>query len=249
MSTMLCSLPPDASWAANATPDPSTGAGINHNPVTGPDSPAPSPLIKSVPQVSEPTGSTTIKTLSPALLKAKAAKKGFAAPVGKREQATYPLQKPPKSKFVRVHPSPTYRIAGVLTITDSDTGEINYVSPDLELPEFIESQTRVSDLYAAQMSDGSYFIWPVHRSETTWYRAAKQAVATATRKWIAVVARRSANTYDLIEPEDAIPEPDWSALPPFMEMVESAFDGHMITDIDHPFLRKLRGYRDDDDAE
>jgi hypothetical protein len=32
-------------------------------------------------------------------------------------------------------------------------------------------------------------------------------------------------------------------------MVESAFDGHMITYPDHPFLRKLRGVREDDDAE
>jgi hypothetical protein len=202
-----------------------------------------------VPQAEEPAGPSRIKALSPALAKARAAKKGFAAPVGRREQATYPLQKPPKSRFVRVHPSPGYRMSGVLTITDTDTGEINYVSPDLELPEFIESQTRITDLYAAQMSDGSFFIWPIHRSETTWFRAARQAVATASRKWIAVVARRSANTYDLIAPEDTIPEPDWSALPPFAEMVESAFDGHMITHPDHPFLRRLRGVREDDDAE
>ncbi len=202
--------------------------------------------IKTVPQAEEPGGSFKIKTLSPALVKAKAAKKGFSAPVGKRTQATFPLQKPPKNKFVRVHPSPEYRISGVLTLTDTDTGQIKYVSPDLELPEFIESQTRVTDLYAAQMSDGSYFIWPLHRSETTWFKAAKQAVSTATKKWVAVVARRSANTYDLIEPEDAIPEPDWSSLPPFAEMVESAFEDHMITHLDHPFLRKLRGFRDDD---
>lgn len=230
-------------------PDPVVGAGIDLNPGEVRDCAAPSAAIKPLPQADGPAGTAKIKTLSPALMKAKAAKKGFAAPVGRRVQATYPLQRPPKSKFVRAHPSADYRMGGVLTLTDSDTGEINYVSPDLELPEFIESQTRVTDLYAAQMHDGSFFIWPVHRSDTTWYRAAKQAVATATRKWIAVVARRSANTYDLVEPEDAIPEPDWSALPPFMEMVESAFDGHMVTDIDHPFLRKLRGYRDDDDAE
>lgn len=182
-------------------------------------------------------------------MKAKAAKKGFSAPVGKRTQATFPLQKPPKNKFIRVHPSPDYRMSGVLTLTDNDTGQIKYVSPDLELPPFIESQTKVTDLFAAQMSDASFFIYPVHRSETTWYRAAKQAVKVAQDKWVAVVARRSANTYDLIEPEDTIPEPDWSVLPPFSEMVESAFDGHMITSLDHPFLRKLRGFRDDDDAE
>lgn len=208
-----------------------------------------SAAIKTVPQAEEPAGSSRIKTLSTALVKAKAAKKGFSAPVGKRTQATFPLLKPPKNKFVRVHPSPEYRMSGVLTLTDTDTGQIKYVSPDLELPEFIESQTRVTDLYAAQMSDGSFFIWPLHRSETTWFKGAKQAVSMATKKWVAIVARRSANTYDLIEPEDIIPEPDWSVLPPFAEMVESAFEDHMVMHPDHPFLRKLRGFRDDDDAE
>jgi hypothetical protein len=208
-----------------------------------------SQTIKSVQQAEESVGQSRIKTLSPALVKAKAAKKGFSAPVGKRVQATYPLVKPPKNKFVRVHPSSEYRLSGVLTLTDTDTGQIKYVSPDLELPEFIESQTRVTDLYAAQMSDGSFFIWPLHRSETTWFRAAKQAVSVATKKWVAVVARRAANTYDLVEPEDNIPEPDWSALPPFADMVESAFEDHMITNLDHPFLRKLRGFRVDNDAE
>lgn len=159
----------------------------------------------------------------------------------------YPLQKPPKNKFVRVHASPEYRMSGVLTLTDLDTGEIYYVSPDLDLPEFLNSQTRVTDLFAAQMSDGSFFIWPQHRSETSWYRAAKAAIRTAMGKWIAVVARRAANTYDLIEPEDCIPEPDWSSIPPFAAMVETAFEDHMITSLDHPFLRKLRGFREDGD--
>jgi hypothetical protein len=32
-------------------------------------------------------------------------------------------------------------------------------------------------------------------------------------------------------------------------MVESAFEEHMITHLDHPFLRKPRGFRDDDDGD
>ena len=99
------------------------------------------------------------------------------------------------------------------------------------------------------MSDGSIFIWPLHRSETSWYRAAKSAISKAMSNWVAVVARRAANTYDLVQPEDSIPEPDWTALPLFAEMVESAFEDHMITSLDHPFLRKLRGFREDGDDE
>jgi hypothetical protein len=62
-----------------------------------------------------------------------------------------------------------------------------------------------------------------------------------------VVARKSANTYDLYEPEGILPEPDWSRLPPFMEMIESGFEEKMITSLEHPILRKLRGLADDND--
>ena len=222
-------------------PQPETGAELS--------APTTSTEIKTVQPKEEWVGSSKVKNAPPALVKAMNAKKGFAAPVGKRVQATYPLQKPPKNKFVRVHPSSEYRLNGVLTLTDLDTSEIYYVSPDLSLPAFIESQTRVTDLFAAQMSDGSMFIWPLHRSETSWYRAAKAAIRVAVSKWVAVVARRAANTYDLVEPEDSIPEPEWSSLPPFGELLESAFEDHMVTSLDHPFLRKLRGFREDGDDE
>jgi len=220
-------------------PQPETGAEFS--------APTTSPKINTALQTEESAASSKIKTISAAMQKAINAKKGFSAPVGKRVQATYPLQKPPKNKFVRVHPSPEYRMNGVLTLTDLDTSEIYYVSPDLDLPEFISSQTRVTDLFGAQMSDGSMFIWPLHRSETSWYRAAKAAIRIAVSKWVAVVARRAANTYDLVEPEDSIPEPEWSSLPPFAEMLESAFEDHIVTSLDHPFLRKLRGFREDGD--
>jgi len=232
---------PNGFGGVDPQPQPETGA-ENSAPTT-------STKIKTAEQTDEPSSSGKIKSASTAMVKALNAKKSYSAPVGKRVQATYPLQKPPKNKFVRVHPSSEYRLNGVLTLTDLDTSEIYYVSPDLKLPAFIESQTRVTDLFAAQMSDGSMFIWPLHRSETSWYRAAKAAIRIAVSKWVAVVARRAANTYDLVEPEDSIPEPDWSSLPPFAEMLESAFEDHMVTSLDHAFLRKLRGFREDGDDE
>lgn len=204
--------------------------------------------IKTIPQQEQVTRSSIIKTQSPALLKAKAAKKGTSAPAGKQLQRDFPYQKPPKSKFVRVHPSPNYHLLGLLTMEDKDMSVSYYLSPDLELPDFIESQARVTDVYAAQMHDGTFFVWPVNRSDTSWYRSAKTTIRTAMTQWIAVIAKKSGNIYKMVVPEEAIPEPEWSDLPLFIEMVESAFDGHMITDLDHPYLRKLRGCREDDDA-
>ncbi len=203
------------------------------------------PVPIAAPSENIPQGK--IKPVSSVAARARNAKKDFTAPLGKRTQATFPIQKPLKSKYVRVHPGKEYRLARVLTYTDEDTGEIYYVSPDLELPGSVESRTKLTDLYASQAHDGTNFIWYVHHSDTSWFRAAKRAVRAATDNWRRVVARKSANTYDLYDPEDTIPEPDWSTLPPFMEMVESGFEDRLIYSNDHPVLRKLRGMRDDDE--
>jgi hypothetical protein len=206
-------------------------------------------LIKSVPASTTPESSQQgrIKPVSSVVALARSAKKDFAAPVGKRTQASFPLMKPLKTKYVRVHPAPEYRMSRILTFTEEESGEIYYVSPDLEVPASIENHIKLSNLYAAQAHDGTFFIWYIHHSDTSWFRAALKTVSVTTGNWRRVIARKGANTYDLYAPEDAIPEPDWSTLPPFMEMVESGFDDRMIMSIDHPVLRKLRGLRDDDE--
>lgn len=202
------------------------------------------PDAASAPTPSRPA-SGLIKPAPLALTLARNARKSTEAPIGKRVQATYPMMKPAKDKFVRVHPDAGYRMAGILTYWDNEASDLYYVSPDLELPPSLSSQTKISDLYAAQAHDGTSFIWYVHRSDTSWYRAAQKSVQMATQRWIRVVARRSANSYDLYEPEDALPEPDWSRLPSFMDMVESGFEEKMILSLDHPIFRRLRGLIDE----
>jgi hypothetical protein len=145
-----------------------------------------------------------------------------------------------------VHPAKEYHLPGILTHYDEDNQELYYVSPDLELPESLEGQTKITDLYAAQTHDGTFFIWWVNRSATSWFRAAQKALRTAREGWVRVVSRKGANTYDLYDPENPIPDPDWSKLPPFIEMVEDSFEGRLVNSLEHPLLRKLRGLHDDE---
>jgi hypothetical protein len=85
-------------------------------------------------------------------------------------------------------------------------------------------------------------------SDTNWYKAARRAVNAALNRWVQVQARKAANTYDLITPLDPIPDPDWSSFRPFDEMLDNAFDEHVIASVDHPLIRKLKGINDDDEA-
>lgn len=185
-----------------------------------------------------------IRSISTTHALAKTAKKDYSAPVGKRLQTTYPI-KSQKGKFIRVHPDASYRQMGVLTFEEPDTQDIYYVSPELEIPDSYGVSLRVTNLYMALTHDGMFFVWPVHRSETTWYRSAMKAVGRCAEQWLKVVARRGPNIYDLYTSEYPIPDPDWSALPTFDKVLEEAFEGRMIESLDHPVLRKARGYLDD----
>ena len=207
----------------------------------------PKAKVKSaeIPAVPVPI-SSKIRSAPAALVQARAAKRDYSAPVGKRLQTIYPLERP-KGKFLRVHPSSDYRQMGVLTYRDEDSGETYYVSPDLDIPDSYGIPVKVTDLFAAVTHDGTYFVWPVNRSETSWYRSSRKAVQQCSRSWFKVVSKKGPNIYDLYTSEFPIPEPDWSGLPQFDEMLELAFDGRMIETLDHPVLMRARGRLDDDE--
>jgi hypothetical protein len=203
--------------------------------------------VKSVPVVEAATPKLSkILSAPSALLLARSAKRDYSAPTGKRLQTLYPLERP-KSKFLRVHPSREYRQMGVLTYRDEDAGDVYYISPELEIPETWGIQIKVTDLYAGVTHDGTFFVWPVNRSESSWYRSARRAVLQCTTQWLKVVSRKGPNIYDLYTSEFPIPEPDWSSLPAFADMLELAFDGHMIESLDHPAFLKARGKLDDEE--
>ena len=195
---------------------------------------------------SAPSASKNIRSAPSALVMAKQAKKDCSAPVGRRVQTTYPVGRP-SFKYLRVHPDKSYRQLCVLTYKDPDTGDVYYVPPDLEIPESYGVRLSVTDLYAGVTHDGTYFIWNINRSDTTWYRSAQTAIRECIGKWYKVVGRKGPNIYDLYPPAEEILEPDWSGLPPFDEMLLSAFDSRMIEDLNHPQLRKARGYFDADE--
>jgi len=222
---------------------------MNNNAIAGspnPTQPSTRKLRSKVENETAPSTSRKIRSAPNALAMAKQAKKDYSAPVGRRVQTTYPVGRP-TSKFLQVHPDKSYRQSCVLTYKDPDTDEVYYVSPDLEIPESYGVRLSVADLYAGVTHDGTHFIWNVNRSDTTWYRSALKAIGMCMGNWYKVVGRKGPNIYDLYPPADPIPEPDWSGLPPFGDMLLSAFDSRMIEDLDHPQLRKARGCFDVDE--
>ena len=127
---------------------------------------------------------------------------------------------------------------------DEDTHDIYYVSPDLEIPEEYGIKLKVTDIYTIKTHDGMYYLWPVNRSDTSWYCSAREAVRACTSEWLKVVSRKGPNIYELYPSKYPIPDPEWDGLPAFDVMLESAFSGRMITSLEHPILQKALGKLD-----
>ncbi len=148
--------------------------------------------------------------------------------------------------FFRVNPEPNYRrLAEVYTHkVEGQVEETNYIitRPMQGVIEEARRCTLVTCIYR----DGTPRIWPLklprdgERDNDAWI-SARQAAKAAMEKWVKLVwMRRGYQTRDA-QPGYA-PEPDWSKLPPFDELIRLAFGQNgVISNKDHPIVRELFG--------
>jgi hypothetical protein len=55
-----------------------------------------------------------------------------------------------------------------------------------------------------------------------------------------VKANTSLGAYEIFEAEGTIPDPTWPG-ESFQELIRIAFRDHMVSGLDHPVIRRLRG--------
>jgi len=89
------------------------------------------------------------------------------------------------------------------------------------------------------------FFWPVRLpdvdgKDNAWWKSAREAAALAETSWIRVKPNMSIGGYDMWEPESVISEPEWPALD-YWALIKIAFKDHLITSLDHPVIKRLRG--------
>ena len=66
------------------------------------------------------------------------------------------------------------------------------------------------------------------------------AANEAESQWVRIKANMSLGAYDLTAASGQVAEPDWPDIP-FQEIIKIAFRDKMISDWNHPVLRRLRG--------
>jgi len=155
---------------------------------------------------------------------------------------TVPVHKPNPQDFVRVHPSPDYRMSAPVIELKDEREEyiiIKELVPEL-VGEFV-SKT----LFTAINRQGVTFLWPVRLPdpegrEMEWWRSMREAADLATTQWVRVKANKHLGAYEMFVAESTMSEPVWPEAS-FQDLVKFAFRDRLITRLDHPVIKRLRG--------
>ena len=156
---------------------------------------------------------------------------------------TVPVRKPARPWFVRTHPSDAYRLDTVL-LDLKEEQETYLVAPELLGHLGEESTLSTCALFTAINRQGTVFLWPVKLTSgartNSWNTSALDAALRAREGWVRVQANMSLGAYEVIVPESNLPDPEWPELA-LRELLSIAFKDRLITSLDHPVLRDLRG--------
>jgi hypothetical protein len=161
---------------------------------------------------------------------AEAAKKGETSNsrTGAGKQVSYEFSKPPKNIYVKVHPNPAYSTFNLPTYYDETHKTFHYVLPELyegdTLPERFKAACKIMNIYTTAAADGTFFLWYIFVSSSHWYKAAEKTVDLARRSYGIVSSLVARQTYSFNTATEVIPEPKWSSLPPFEQLLLGAFD-------------------------
>jgi hypothetical protein len=151
-----------------------------------------------------------------------------------------PVTKPNKQWFVRAHRELAIAVA-VLELKEER--EIYLIVP--ELRELLAKECQARLLVPSITRQGVLFLWPLRMPGDdgkldTWSTSAHEAMARAKDVWIRMESNMALGAYQWTEAAVDLGEPTWPALD-LMTMLKVGFKGRLISSLDHPVLRKLRG--------
>jgi hypothetical protein len=160
----------------------------------------------------------------------------------KKLLTTVPVRKPSPQDFVRVHPSPEYR--DNFPIVELKDEREEYIVTAGLVPE-LNGEFVTKTLFLAINRQGTLFFWPVRLPAPDgkmldWWRTSREAAELAMKKWVRVKANMNLGAYDIYEAQSTMSEPGWPEQG-FWDLIKIAFRDHLITAIDHPVIKRLRG--------
>ena len=137
---------------------------------------------------------------------------------------------------------PEFRV-NLAIIELKEDREIYIVHPQI-LPELL-NEVSYATLFTTVNRQGVVSLWPVklttpESKRNDWARSAREAAEMAMTRWIRVKANMSLGAYEIHAAESEMADPAWPDLT-FQELLRIAFRDRMITALDHPVVKRLRG--------
>ncbi|MGO9117260.1 MAG: hypothetical protein ACLQPD_06565 [Desulfomonilaceae bacterium] len=159
----------------------------------------------------------------------------------KKVITTVPVKKPESQWFVQVHAEWHLETA---VLEDKEDRAIYLVVPSL-WAELAHETTRTV-LFAAINTQKVVFLWPLKlpREEgrtNHWNESAREAVRLAKKGWVRVRSNMTLGAYECMIAGGKLPDPEWPQDIGFNELVRIAFRDRIISEWQHPVLRRLRG--------
>lgn len=160
---------------------------------------------------------------------------------------TTKIMKPRAEAYIRTHPDPLQELP--VYIFDQRDGAIP-IAPEVfdaikaKVPDFHKFAPCVT-LRTYMTKLGGVYLWPLKMESPTSfgnnsYNLSALAISDRTRKeWLRMSSIEG--EYRAIEPDERIPEPDWSKVPDIEALFEMVTKGQAIDGPDHPLIRPLRG--------
>lgn len=161
--------------------------------------------------------------------------------------AVVPIRKPKKTEFVRVNPDMAARMAFYVCADPDDKDATFIIHPDVMAAAGAGVPARPVMLVMAVTRDGAPFLWPVplptgDGRTNAWHSSAAIGAEHARAEWTRLSSNMAAGQYDIHKASPGvIPAPVWEDLPSFDELLSIALSGRVVSDLDHVFLKKLRG--------
>lgn len=160
-----------------------------------------------------------------------------------RMQTNIPVDKPGKQEFFYIHPE---WMLDTYTLKYEADGFTYLVQPDVAnaLPP---GMVKPVTLYFWIDRSGTYGLWPAglpldDGTDYPAWQSVHRVCQIAKTQWVAISWNKGANGYDVkILKEGVAPDaPVWPDLA-LWQIVQQAFQGRVISDLNHVVLRRLRG--------
>jgi hypothetical protein len=200
----------------------------------------PNPTLQAV-DSSDPTNSP--KTPDPFDLASLRLNSSFLETAGvKKLLTTVPSRRPSPQDFVRVHSEAAFR-DNFAMIQLKDDREDYLVLP--ELVSDLANEVSYVTIFTAINRQGVLSLWPVKlltpdSKRSDWARSEREAAEMAMTKWVRLKAHMSLGAYEIHVAESEIADPVWPDLS-FTGLLKIAYRDRMITSLDHPVVKRLRG--------